>query len=403
MKSFLSSKFAVVTVLSVFSFLSIGLQASDWDVSLELSSDGSSWVPVTPFLQSVSATQAYVRAVIEPTAGGASVSSNPIKFDFPASGGALEVNLESSTDLSGWQADTPGTFTITDKQFFRLKTIGYSLIPAGTFTMGSPVTELGREPVVPNETQHEVTLTRNFYMQQTEVTWDQWNEVRDWALANSYTGLSVGTNGVGGDASGTHPVAEVDWFSVLKWLNAKSEREGLTPCYTVGGVVFRTGSNIPICNFNADGYRLPTEAEWEYACRAGTSTAFYNGEISETGSSPVDPNLDLIGWYNGNSSGTTQPVTGKVPNAWKLFDMSGNLFEWCWDWYDGDLGSGSVTDPLGAPSSTFNQRVMRGGSWNVGAEFSRSAMRFFNIPNPSPNPQYNYVGFRPVRTVPAED
>ena len=243
----------------------------------------------------------------------------------------------------------------------------FVLIDPGSFTMGAPTAELGREP---NEVQHDVTLTDGFYLAETEVTQAQWEAV-------------MGTNPSHFSGCDDCPVEWVSWHDAVDYCNALSALEGLEPAYEV---------KCPYVNWDqsANGYRLPTEAEWEYACRAGSTTAFYNGGITETQCS--DPNLDQIGWYCGNSAWTTHEVGQKLPNAWGLYDMSGNVYEWCWDWR-GDYPLGPVTDPVG-PSSG-NMRVMRGGSWGYTALQCRSAYRA-----QVPDIDGRTVGLRPARATP---
>ena len=212
----------------------------------------------------------------------------------------------------------------------------FTYIPAGTFMMGSPEIEPGRDT---DETQHKVRLTRGFYLQTTEVTQGQWKAVMSGVNPSSF-------NTCGDDC----PVETVSWDDVqvfLFWLNFWS-------------AVF--GEGTP--------YRLPTEAECEYAARAGSTTAFANGGITVDGygCSPVDPNLDLMGWYCGNAGSATHPVARKKPNSWGLYDMHGNVWEWVQDW-SGVYPSGSVTDPTGP--STGSSRVARGGGWSNGARYCR--------------------------------
>ncbi|SLM30505.1 conserved hypothetical protein [Desulfamplus magnetovallimortis] len=224
----------------------------------------------------------------------------------------------------------------------------FNLIPAGTFMMGSPSDEPGR---VSNETQHQVTLTNSFYMQTTEVTQGQWEAV-------------MGSNPSYHDECGADcPVEYVSWNDIQNFITA--------------------------LNALGDGtYLLPTEAEWEYSARAGSTTAFANGDITET-LCAYDPNLDLMGWYCGNSGNTTRSVAQKEANDWGLYDMHGNVYEWCQDWY-GNYTTDSLIDPEGP--STGSLRVVRGGSWNYDAWRCRSAYRnrgFLDY-------RYNYVGFRLV-------
>lgn len=148
----------------------------------------------------------------------------------------------------------------------------------------------------------------------------------------------------------------------------------------------RSGSPTPFADWSADGYRLPTEAEWEYACRAETATAFHTGGITYADSSPLDSNLNLAGWYGGNSENATHPVGSKLANAFGLFDMHGNVREWCWDWYG--PYEGNVVDPKGP--NTGEIRVFRGGSWGEGASECRAA----NRDGFSPIPATDNYGFR---------
>jgi formylglycine-generating enzyme required for sulfatase activity len=142
--------------------------------------------------------------------------------------------------------------------------------------------------------------------------------------------------------------------------------------------------------YNCVGYRLPTESEWEYAYRAGTTTAFYNGEITDDDC--ADPNLDQIGWYCGNSDVQVHSVGEKESNAWGLYDMAGNVWEWCWDGYVPYLGA--VSDPLGP--ATGSDRVIRGGSFGNGASDARAADRDFL----GPSSRIGSLGFRLARTAP---
>ncbi len=365
-------------------------------VGLEMRTDGGAWQAIAPGVHSVSGGLAEFRATVVPAGSGLPVlGGNPVAVALPPGGGQVQVTLAASGDLQSWSPVAPVNRPLDPKEFYRVEADlyngtpeGFALIPSGTFIMGSPTDELGRWD---DEDQHQVTLTRNFYLQRTEVTWAQWNAVRTWALTHGYTDLPTGRNGYNGDASGQHPVTEVIWYAVLKWLNARSEMENLTPVYTVGGEVYRTGNHVPDWNMDADGYRLPTESEWEYACRAGTSTAFYTGEITtETGN---DPNLAIAGWFNSNSGNNTHPVGQKQPNAWGLYDMHGNVWEWCWDYY-GPYPSGPVVDPTGA--TEVAGRVTRGGHFGSTPGYARAAYRNFFWPTFVRND----VGFRPARNAP---
>ncbi|KPA14264.1 serine/threonine protein kinase, partial [Candidatus Magnetomorum sp. HK-1] len=286
-----------------------------------------------------------------------------------------------STELKERQTDQTNTQQLHDKQesgfdnitpeikddaFQNEFNMRFVLIPASTFEMGSPENEKGRED---DETLHTVTLTRDFYMQTTEVTQGQWKAI-------------MGENPSYFDKCGDDcPVEKVSWNDVQAFilrLNAISKGQQ---------------------------YRLPTEAEWEYAARAGSKTAFANGDIQEIGCAH-DPNLDKMGWYCGNScvdykgyncssckgncsKWGTNPVAQKQHNSWNLYDMHGNVWEWCSDYY-GDYPSEHVTDPEGA--KTGASRVFRGGSWSSIAWYCRSAIRLRSVPDD----RFRDVGFRLV-------
>ena len=214
-------------------------------------------------------------------------------------------------------------------------------IPAGEFVMGSPNAELNRDS---DEGRHRVRITRPFLLARTEVTQAQWRTVM---------GENPSKFGACGDNC---PVENVSWSDAVLFLNRLSDREGLRPCYRIWG-------GDPSWDRTCVGYRLPTEAEWEYAARAGTTTAYHAGDGEDA--------LGRAGWYIENPGGTTHPVGGKEANAWGLFDVHGNVWEWVWDRY----GSyeGDATDPIGPRSGAY--RVARGGSWGNTARNCRAAAR----------------------------
>ncbi len=271
---------------------------------------------------------------------------------------------------------------------------GFALIPAGSFSMGDHFGDGWSEelPV------HTVYVSA-FYMGRTPLTKAQWDEVRSWAASNGYTDLPAG-GGKGPD----HPVHSVNWFDAVKWLNAWSERDGLEPVYRVGGTVYKTGENTPTIDYSANGYRLPTEAEWEKAGRGGLSgrrfpwgdtishdeanyysSSSYSYDVSATrGHHPA---------YNDGTSPYTSPVGSFAPNGYGLYDMAGNVWEWCNDWYSGTYYSTSpAVDPTGPSSGSY--RVRRGGGWDGNAVSTRVSLRRFN----SPAVRWNNYGFRPARS-----
>ena len=240
-------------------------------------------------------------------------------------------------------------------------------------TVGSPATEPGRDT---DEQEHVVVLAWDVTIADHEVTQAEYEAV---------LGASRNISHFRGP---NRPIENVSWNDAIDYCNARSILEGLTPAYAIqGGTV--------TWNVEANGYRLPTEAEWERACRAASTTAFTNGPITvlacvDSAQSQPDPSLDTVGWYCGNAGVSTHDVMTKQPNADGLYDMHGNVWEWCWNWY---AAAPPVGDPIGPANGTH--RVIRGGSWYYLARECRSASR---APYP-PTSKDDVVGFRVVRTV----
>lgn len=255
---------------------------------------------------------------------------------------------------------------------YTIEDLGIELMPiaAGSFMMGSPSGESGRDS---DETPHRVTISRAYWLGATEVTVGQWrsfvNETGYRTEAETGDGMYVYEGGSWSKKAGTswrnpslsqtddHPVVGVSWNDIQAYAKWLTERE-------------RAAGRLPA----GYAYTLPSEAQWEYACRAGTTGA-YAGD------------LDAMAWYSSNSGSTTHAVGQRRANAWGLYDMHGNVWEWCSDWF-GDYPSGSVTDPAGANSGSV--RVYRGGSWGDTAASARSANRNWV----SPGLRNSLLGFR---------
>jgi formylglycine-generating enzyme len=279
---------------------------------------------------------------------------------------------------------------------------GMVLIPAGPFQMGDAFTEGGSDerPV------HEVTVSA-FYMDQYEVTKALWDEVRTWANDEGlgYTDLPTGEG-----KGPSHPVHTVNWHNCVQWANARSQRDGLTPVYYTTAAfttVYKTGTGTPYPNWSANGYRLPTEAEWERAARSGVegrrfpwangNTVTHSLANYESGSSDsydVNPTSGFHPSFDTGSMPYTSHVGAFAPNGYGLYDMAGNVAEWCWDWYqDTYYSSSPSSDPKGPAGG--ERRIIRGGEWFSGAYYIRCS----NRSHAKMDYVYMVIGFRCVRAL----
>ena len=265
---------------------------------------------------------------------------------------------------------------------------GFVRIPGGSFTMGAPLEEAFREN---DETQHLVTVSA-FFLQATEVTQAQWFLV----FGRNPSHFSAAG---GFQETSDRPVENVNWYSAVAYMNALSRREDLTECYDLStcnqgsegdGDLHCEVDDLGFKGLGCTGYRFPTEAEWEYAARAGTEGPYYNypGQLWD------------IAWYSANSGGETHAAASHAlgadaANSFGLFDMLGNVSEWVGDWY-GDYELGPVSNPVGPSEGKIGAfRVMRGSSWRYDPDLARAARRLMA------ESEYRFtdIGFRPARSI----
>ncbi len=259
--------------------------------------------------------------------------------------------VEGKSEVSDFNPEEVSNFNPKE---FTINGVELEMMPinAGSFMMGAPEDEEGRYK---NEKQHRVILTKAFYMGKYEVTQEQWE-----ALMGSNPSRFKGAK---------RPVECVSWYDAQEFIKKLNTQDD----------VKRSGMK----------FRLPTEAEWEYACRAGTTTAYSWGNALNGDKANCNGNYPYGTDVKGKYLEQTTDVGSYAPNAWGLYDMHGNVYEWCEDWF-GDYGNGAVTDPKGAPSGSY--RVVRGGSWSFNARDCRSAVRGRD----TPSMRGNIIGFRVV-------
>jgi len=316
----------------------------------------------------------------------------------------------TNTLTNGWCRFSDPQWTNYIRRFYRVRTFptnsaptgGMAFIPAGGFAMGNCMNSSeGSSSELPVHT----VFVDAFLMDSYLVSYALWTHVYSWAITHGYQFGHPGS----GKAS-NHPVQSVDWYDVVKWCNARSEKEWRVPCYYTDGsktAVYRTGT-IDVANdyvnWSVNGYRLPTEAEWERAARGGASGRRFpwsdvstithsraNYSSSASYAYDISPTRGYHPAYTSGGTPCTSPVGAFPPNAYGLYDMAGNVWEWCWDWYDSAYYTSSpVADPQG-PSSGY-YRVLRGGSAESGADCARCAHRTFD----GPSDAFPCFGFRCV-------
>jgi sulfatase modifying factor 1 len=337
-----------------------------------------------------------------------------------------------------WNAEADWNGLFSDRVKFRVTATRsgpppdaaeFAQIPAGSFQMGDAmgdlhVIEWGETSAYPELPVHNVHVSE-FWMGKYEVTKARWDDVRAESVAYGYTDLPIGSHfdRFNYSKGPNHPVHGINWYAMLKWCNARSEKERLTPCYTVDGAVYRTGTTSPdhvVCDWNANGYRLPTEAEWEKAARGGLSgnrfpwgntishnQANYRSVWTDSGGTwkPVY-NYDLASTKGNHPSYAdgvnpyTSPVGSFSANEYGIYDVIGNVWELCWDCYSSHYYAFSPeTDPRGPGGNAG--RVVRGGGWAGDALTGRVAFRSAHEPHWTLDSHFDYfsVGFRLARSA----
>ncbi len=286
-------------------------------------------------------------------------------------GGTPELTEAAPTSTPQAKRDTPAPAATSTKLPVQAKFPTMVLVEPGSFLMGSKNGYENEQPV------HPVSISRPFFISVYELTFEEYDLFCEDTLRARLDDRGWGR--------GNQPVIHEDWNDAVAYCNWLSQKAGYTPCYTGKG-------KLTACDFSADGYRLPTEAEWEFAARGGANSQGFEFAGGD------DP--DEVAWYASNSNDQTHPVGEKLPNELGLYDMCGNIFEWCWDWFEqGYYAVSPEIDPPGPPALQDAKpweliRARRGGSWREDAINIRSCVRSFD--------SINYAGdngFRLVRTA----
>jgi len=304
-------------------------------------------------------------------------------------------NLQPSTALAQGTASTPNAIPAATAASLAIPS-GMALIPAGAFTMGDSLdgTRAATPPI-------SVTVSA-FYMDTNLVSYSQWQAVYNWATKHGY-----GFDHAGAGKAANHPVQNVDWYDVVKWCNARSQQAGLTPVYYTDAGLTQVYTNWEatnvFVNWATNGYRLPTEAEWEKAARGGLSGQRFpwGDTISETNANYYGRPNEYTGFdfgpYGFNAAFATggypftSPVGAFATNGFGLYDMTGNVWEWCWDWYGTPYGQLTTNNPTGPAFG--GTRIARGGSW-VSPAYLVPVMARNDF---QPETALDSIGFRCVR------
>ena len=318
-------------------------------------------------------------------------SESPYEYDWDTTG------LSGNHTIKAKALDDAGNENTSEMIAVEIISVaGMVLIPAGnsTFQMGSENGFDDEQPV------HNVTLSNDFWLSESEITQAEYDELMSELYSGYFSPSWNDTYGQGDE----YPAYEVSWYDAVLYCNGKSRVEGLDSVYTYTGIIGTPGSLCELENVSSDfsknGYRLPTEAEWEFAYRGDSTTDFYWGQDYDPYPANAADSLefgDYTVWYGNSwiaegSDFGTQPVKSKLPNDYDLYDMAGNVYEWCHDWY-GEYSADSQNDPDGPDSGSWH--TIRGGSWANHATYLRAANRTFYAPCYF----YYLLGFRIARTA----